>query len=380
MHILPIGSGKGGVGKSVIATNLSIALAEAGKEVVLADLDLGGSNIHTILGLRSIEKGIGTFLGKEKIDFKDIIIETEYFGLKFIPGDAEIPGIANLKSYQKQKLIKSLYSLEADFLIIDLGAGTNYNVMDFFLMSGNGLIVTNPTLTAILNAYLFLKNAVFRLMTSTFTKKTEASKYIESLTKEGSPLQRVYIPKLLAKIKEIDPESYRKFVSAAEKFHPNLILNMLDDPKDADKAMKLRRSSREYLGLDVEHLGVIYRDDLQDIALGSRLPIIRYKPNSVLSQAIYRIADKIIQKGDAWESPIDITSLEESYQVAEIEAETDFQAKMQNLEELLHCGALTMGDLVETIRSQQYEIQNLKKENQLLKTKLSNAIRQGFDV
>ncbi len=380
MHILPIGSGKGGVGKSVIATNLSIALAEAGKRVILADLDLGGSNIHTILGLRSIEKGIGTFLGKERIDFKDIIVETEYFGLKFIPGDAEIPGIANLKSYQKQKLIRNLYSLDADFLIVDLGAGTNYNVMDFFLMSGNGLIVTNPTLTAILNAYLFLKNAVFRLMSSTFTKKTEASKYIESLAKEGSPLQRVYIPKLLSKIKEIDPESYGKYVSATQKFHPNLILNMLDDPKDADKAIKLRRSSKEYLGLDVEHLGVIYRDDLQDIALGSRLPIIRYKPNSVLSQAIYRIADKIIQKGDAWESPIDIASLDESYQVAEVEAEADFQAKMQNLEELLHCGALSTGDLVETIRSQQYEIQNLKKENQLLKMKLSNAIKQGFDV
>ncbi len=380
MHILPIGSGKGGVGKSVIATNLSIALAEAGKRVILADLDLGGSNIHTILGLRSIEKGIGTFLGKEKIDFKDIIVETEYFGLKFIPGDAEIPGIANLKSYQKQKLIRNLYSLDADFLIVDLGAGTNYNVMDFFLMSGNGLVVTNPTLTAILNAYLFLKNAVFRLMSSTFTKKTEASRYIESLAREGSPLQRVYIPKLLSKIREIDPDSYSKFISATEKFHPNLILNMLDDPKDADKAIKLRRSSKEYLGLDVEHLGVIYRDDLQDIALSSRLPIIRYKPNSVLSQAIYRIADKIIQKGDAWESPIDITSLDESYQVAEVEAEADFQAKMQNLEELLHCGALSTGDLVETIRSQQYEIQNLKKENQLLKVKLANAIKQGFDV
>ena len=62
MVILPIGSGKGGVGKSLLATNLSIALAEAGRKVVLVDLDLGASNAHTMLGIRSVSRGIGTFL------------------------------------------------------------------------------------------------------------------------------------------------------------------------------------------------------------------------------------------------------------------------------------------------------------------------------
>ena len=55
----------------------------------------------------------------------------------------------------------------------------------------------------------------------------------------------------------------------------------------------MRRSCQQYLGYDLEHLGVIYRDEIQDIALGARLPIVLYKPQSVLSQAIYRIADKI---------------------------------------------------------------------------------------
>ena len=164
MHILPIASGKGGVGKSLIAANLSVALAQSGKKVILADLDLGGSNIHTILGFRSIEKGIGTFLSNRRIPFREIVLETDYSGLLFIPGDAEIPGIANLKSYQKRKLLKELLSLEADYLIVDLGSGTHSNVLDFFLASGTGLIVVTPALTSILNAYLFLKNAVFRIM------------------------------------------------------------------------------------------------------------------------------------------------------------------------------------------------------------------------
>ena len=380
MHILPIASGKGGVGKSVIAANLSLAIAEAGKRVVLADLDLGGSNIHTILGLRSIESGLGTFLSGGKLKFDDILIQTGYDGLEFIPGDAEIPEIADLKSYQMKRLIRNLTSLDADYLILDLGAGTHRNALDFFLISGGGIIVTNPTLTAILNAYLFLKNSVFRLMGSAFPKQSPASRYISSLKKEGRLLQRIYIPQLLSRIKEEDRDSYNAFTALEKKFKPALILNMIDDPDDAEKIEKLRRSTREYLNVELEHLGIIYRDDLQDIALSSRLPIIKYKPDSIISQAIYRIADKILQKESETEDTLEITTPEESYQVAEMEAETDFQVKMQNLEELLHFGTLTTGDLVETIRSQHFELQHLKKENQLLKTKLVRAASDGFKV
>ncbi|NOY09667.1 MAG: MinD/ParA family protein [Spirochaetes bacterium] len=380
MHILPIASGKGGVGKSVIAANLSLAIAEAGKRVVLADLDLGGSNIHTILGLRSVERGLGTFLSGRKLKFDDILIQTGYDGLKFIPGDAEIPEIADLKSYQMKRLIRNLTSLDTDYLILDLGAGTHRNALDFFLISGRGIIVTNPTLTAILNAYLFLKNSVFRLMGSAFPKQSPASRYILSLKKEGRLLQRIYIPQLLSKIKEEDRDSYDAFTVLEKKFRPTLILNMIDDPDDAEKIEKLRRSTREYLNVELEHLGIIYRDDLQDIALSSRLPIIKYKPDSIISQAIYRIADKILQKEGETEDTLEITTPEESYQVAEMEAETDFQVRMQNLEELLHFGTLTTGDLVETIRSQHFELQHLKKENQLLKTKLVRAASDGFKV
>src|SRR5208283_2089730 len=88
MTILPVGSGKGGVGKSLLATNLSIALAEAGRTVVLVDLDLGASNAHTMLGIRSVTRGIGTFLSAPRTDFEEIILPTEYDGLSFVPGDA----------------------------------------------------------------------------------------------------------------------------------------------------------------------------------------------------------------------------------------------------------------------------------------------------
>ncbi len=380
MQILPIASGKGGVGKSLIAANLSIALAQAGKQVLLADLDLGGSNLHLILGVSNVREGIGTFLSRNEASFDGIIVPTDYPNLRFIAGDAEIPGMANLKASQKRTLLRRLLAQQADYLVLDLGAGTNNNILDFFLTSGNGIIVTAPNLPATLNAYLFLKNAMFRIMYSAFKRGSWAQRYLSELHQEGGPVQRVYIPKLLETILARDPESYAAFRKSVAKFHPRLVMNMLEDPKDAERSGKLRRSIRQYLDLDLEHLGIIYRDDLQDIALASRLPIIAYKPQSVLAQAIYRIADKLIQGETETGSPLALQDLDDSFQTAEMEAEIDFEAKMHYIEELLHCGSLSMGDLVETIKSQQFEIGQLKKENQFLKAKLVQSLQDQISA
>lgn len=379
MQIIPIASGKGGVGKSLLSANLAISLAQAGNTVVLADLDLGGSNLHLILGQTSLTKSLGTFLYDKEVSFDEVLLKTEYKNLFFIPGEAEIPGMANLKDSQKRRLINNLRDLDVDYLILDLGAGTSFNTMDFFLMSGRGVIVTSPTLTAVLNAYLFLKNAVFRIMNSSFKRKTPAWQYLEKLKKDGNTFQKVYIPKLIENIEKIDPESFKIYQEKMESFHPRVVLNMLEDPKDTQQMEKLRRSSREYLGLDLEHMGVIYRDDLQDTALRSRLPIIIYKPQSVLAQAVERISEKIISEKGTEDCPLDYESLETGYQMAFREAEADFSAKMSYVEDLLQCGALTQGDLVETVKTQQIEIRQLKKENQFLKAKLVKAGEAGVD-
>lgn len=381
MRILPIASGKGGVGKSLFAANLSIALAQAGKKVVLCDLDLGGSNLHLILGHRSIPRGVGTFLNDPDADFEDIIVTTEYSQLRFIPGDAEIPGMANLKAGQKRRLIKHLTALDADYLIVDLGAGTSLNMIDFFLLSGHGIIVTTPNLTATLNAYLFLKNAVFRIIENSFKKHSPAAEHLAALRREGTSLQKIYIPKLLEEIEEIDVESYHTFLKKFEKFYPKMVMNLLNDPKDAEKSSKLRRSCKEYLDINMESLGIMYRDSLQDIALSSSLPIIIYKPEAILSQAIYRIADKILEaEGQDDDGPVDLKALDASYQIAEMEAEVDFNNRINDLDTMLNKDSLTKGDLVETIKNQQFEINQLRKENNLLKAKIVKAINAGYKL
>jgi len=380
MQILAVASGKGGVGKSLLSANLSIALAQAGKKVILADLDLGGSNLHLILGHLGDPKGIGSYFMNKDLTLEDIVYPTSYENLRFIPGESELPGVANVSAGSKKKLMTNLLKLEdqADYLVMDLGAGTSFNTMDFFLLSGCGILVTTPTLTSTLNAYLFLKNAVFRILNNSIKRKSKAEEYLQSLQKDGVSLQKIHVAKLLENIKKIDPEAYDRYEKEIRFLHPLLIMNMLDDPKDVSRSNKLKISARQYLGIELEHLGVIYRDDLQNMALNSQLPIIVYKPQSVLSQAIYRIADKILEMGDVPVHPLSLGEGDLSFQEAIMEAESDFENKISSLEELLNCGALTLGDLVETIKTQQYELNQLKKENRFIKSKLLKAAEAGF--
>jgi len=381
MRIIPIASGKGGVGKSLVSANLGVAFAQAGKRVVLADLDLGASNLHLVLGYHSPQMGIGTYLNNTKSNFANVMVDTDIRGLRFIPGDNEIPGTANLSVPQRKALVKQLLALkdDTDILILDLGAGTHQSILDFFLLSNQGIVVSAPAVTAVLNAYVFLKNAVFRLMFNSCGKGSPARAHLEKLRKDGAGHQKLYVPKMLPEIKKIDPASYKKFIERLETLRPRLIMNMVDEPKNADVAMKIRRSCEEYLDLKIEHLGIVYRDVIQDTALASRLPITLYKPQSILSQAIYRIADKILQSPEDFYTPDD-KQIDESFQEAELEAEIDFDSKMDYVEDLLHSGAMNQGDLIETVKSQQFEIAKLKKENNFIKLKLTRAMQQGFKV
>ncbi len=382
MQIIPVASGKGGVGKSLLSANLAIALGQSGKKVVLADLDLGASNLHLVLGQQAPKQGLGTWLTGHG-EFKDIIIKTDYKNVDFIAGDSEIPGLSTLRAPQKSKLIKAFKNIDADFLIIDLGAGTHQIILDLFLLSPQGIVVTAPAVTATLNGYLFLKNAVFRLMHSSFKSTTPAAKMITKLKQDATSLQRLYIPRLIEEIRKVDSVSADKFERNLKTFRPRLIMNMIEDPKDADRAQRIRVSCNQYLGLDIEHLGIMYKDSLEDRALASRLPVIVYKPQSVLSQAIYRISEKILAAdtitfGDNFIPDEDMTSF--SFEQASEEAAEDFELKLSGIQDLLGSGALTTGELIETIKMQNYELTQVRKENNLLKSKLVKAVQQGFKI
>ncbi|MCA1950346.1 MAG: P-loop NTPase [Treponema sp.] len=291
--ILPVASGKGGVGKSVFAVNCAIALAELGKTTVLVDLDLGASNLHTLLGIKNRHPGIGNLVYRTETNLEALLVDTGIPRLFFIPGDTLLPGTANLDFFTKQKIVKSLMSLPADYIIMDLGAGSSYNTVDFFLTSSSGLIVTMGESTAILNAYSFLKTAFYRALIRSFPPKSAERQLITSFFAQKMEGSANTYPVLRQKLLEQYSEGAQNGIAQVEKLYPRIILNMGSGPQDLSVGIKLREIAKKNLDLQVEYIGYIPRDPVVSLSVASRKPALLIQKESPFSQAILAIAGRI---------------------------------------------------------------------------------------
>ena len=170
--IIPIASGKGGVGNSFMAANLALALAELGNKVIVADLDFGGSNLHTCLGINNKHPGIGDFIRARYSNLENLLVETGNDNLRFLAGDVRSPFLANMHHAQKMRLIYNLKQLKCEYLILDLGSGSTYNTLDFFGMTQLGMIITTTEHTSTTNMLTFLKLLAFRVIERSLPKNT----------------------------------------------------------------------------------------------------------------------------------------------------------------------------------------------------------------
>ncbi len=256
-RIIPVASGKGGVGKSFLTVNLGVTLARMGKTVILVDLDLGGSNLHTFLGIRNTSSGIGNYLNKQCGSLEELIIPTDVDRLYFIPGDGLFTGAAQPHYFQKMKIIKELPSLVADYILLDLGAGTGNNIVDYYIPFSEGLIVTVPETTAILNAYSFLKSALSRSIFRSFPPHSEEREIVRNFFKERLEGSGESLEALAGKLSAINPSGSQSVRELIEGFYPGVIINMGRSATDRTLGSRLRSISRKNLGIEMQYLGYV---------------------------------------------------------------------------------------------------------------------------
>jgi flagellar biosynthesis protein FlhG len=357
--IIPIASGKGGVGKSFISSNLAISLAKSGKKTTLIDLDLGGSNLHTYLGIKNTNPGIGNFLSNKKISFDDIIFETEFPNLTFIPGDVLVTGMANISGNQKNRIISGIEKLEGDYVIMDLASGSQFDIVDFFLVSNSGFLVVNPHAPSLLNTYSFLKTTVFRFIQRAFNNNKKVSSYMTSLLKEKQPGE---IPPFSEIQKEISKRSApvgRNVKKSIELLKLKIIINMADHPEDIAFVIKLRDLIQKFLSIDTECLGLIYRDKAVPRSLDELSVFYTTYPSSLAAQEIERISQKILQSEDFPNMPLDLEYYKDSFELAEIEAGNDYEILKKNTS-VSNKDEIDTRELIDMITSQKKQINELK--------------------
>lgn len=258
--IISIGGGKGGVGKSILSIALGTVLARKGKSVVLADLDLGAANLHTYLGIRGRTPGIADFILGKVPSLENILVETSVPRLGLISGAEFVPGATNPAHWMKLKLMRHLKSLPADYVIIDLGAGVQFNTLDFFGISEHGIVITAPEPGAVMNAYSFIKGALYRKMQNIFKNHPEISALIENETKVGDSEKRFTLEWLTEKLTVAAPDLLPLISEIEQSFTPALIINRAPEGQTHLLVQNLISLCREKLGIKLDHLG-----DLPDV-------------------------------------------------------------------------------------------------------------------
>jgi flagellar biosynthesis protein FlhG len=242
-RVLTITSGKGGVGKTNVATNLAIELALMGKQVTVFDADLSLANIDVLLGLRPAYNLNHVVSGERTL--QEVIVEGPHH-VRVVPASSGVQALADLTREQLNRLTGQFAQLErsCDFLIIDTGAGISDNVMCFLHAADQILVVTTPEPTAYTDAYALIK---------------------------------------VVSEQNTDSEI-------------GLIVNMAQNRREARQAAEgIIMVSRKFLQVDVKDYGYLLRDPEVPRATRRQEAFSLYNPSAPASRGVRALAARLVQ-------------------------------------------------------------------------------------
>ena len=285
--IISIASGKGGVGKSVVSANLALLLAKRGRRVILADLDIGGADSHILFGLLNPALTLTDFLNRKVSTLAEVAQPLPVHpNLRIIPGTGDTLATANMAYSKKKRLIRHFQELEADVIVVDIGAGTSYHALDFFLMADHHIAVATPDPTSVLDLYRFIKLAAIRRVLSSFLAR-------DAMTEALSDRDFSSVEEVLDVAGKTDEVGRGIAEASLRSFQPALILNRIAG-RSRVNVLQLRKLLKEYVGGDLTLLGEIPDDPAMERAVRSYLPVVECEPTAPAAVALVRITDTLL--------------------------------------------------------------------------------------
>jgi flagellar biosynthesis protein FlhG len=295
-RLIPVGGGKGGVGKSFIVANLAASLARMGHRVIAVDGDLEGPNLHTCVGIPKPHASLADFVAQREEDLGKLIIDTPIPNLQLIAAtDGNLASPQPTQS-RRVRLMRELRGLDADFVFLDLGAGTHTAVMDYFMIGDAGVIVIAPEPTSVENAYGFVRAAFYRRLR--LAMASHDMRKIVSIAMDQRNEKGIRTPlELLREIQTLDPAEGARFVETMRSFRPRLIINDVRTAEDIKLGFSIQSVCRKFFGIEAEYLGYVNHDESARRSVRARRPLIDVYPRSDAAIYISRIARKLAAGG-----------------------------------------------------------------------------------
>lgn len=253
-RIVAIAGGKGGVGKSTIAANLAFALGRCGLRVVLVDADLGAANLHTMLGVLHPAKGLADFHDGRAATLDQVVLPVGP-GVMLIAGLSR-PGAANMTAAERVRLLRALARLDCDCVVIDVGAGTSFTVIDLVATADHKLFVLTPHLPSLHNAYAQLKACVHRVARKLTEDETGRSLIDSALGHESKART---IDQLLSVLRPLDTSLADRIADTLARFGIGLVANQIAESREVSALTKMTSLIRDHLSVHAPVMATISR-------------------------------------------------------------------------------------------------------------------------
>jgi flagellar biosynthesis protein FlhG len=299
-HVIAVGGGRGGVGKSIVAVNLAVYLAQLGRKVLLIDADPSGAELHTALGLGqastlALGRASASSAASSADDAEDddlTPVATQVPGLSLVPQQYRTGSTVPVRPGRKARWARELKSLEADYVLLDLGAGTQPATLDLFLTADFGICVSAPEPPSIEASYRFVRAAFVRALRRALVKDRFKLRLVERAEAELGPLPAPQ--DLVHAIARYDSGLAQLAATELSRIRPRLVINSARLRADTDLGHSMCDLARRHLGVQFDYVGHIEQDDAVWLSVVHQRPVLIDSPTSKGARNLERIARRIL--------------------------------------------------------------------------------------
>ena len=277
---IAVGGGKGGVGKTLVAVNLAVALSRLQKSVTLLDGDLSNCNCNTLVGITKVERSLEEYLRKE-CSLDAVTVPTSYPGLRLVCGAQN--NVTALLAGEMPRLLNDIRLIDADYLVIDLGAGVGDETLDLYRLADEKIVIITPQVTSLQNAYGFVKSAFFHDL-------KRAGSLAAFLNQAGSDAQKLHA--LIGGLVNGHP-ARQAFAGVLSRQRFQIVANMVNDSQDLKIIHNFQKVVGQYLRIDNTILGAIAASDDVRNSINRITPFVALSPEAPHSQEMARIAAQL---------------------------------------------------------------------------------------
>ncbi|MBC7661268.1 MAG: AAA family ATPase [Chitinophagaceae bacterium] len=293
--IIAVGGGKGGVGKSIVSANLAATIAQYGFRVLVVDLDLNCSNLHSHFGVSMPKKNLADFVLTQRVGFRDLMLPASIPNVAFIAGGKEEAWSEYMEQSSDhllplwQAIVASKQQSKVDIVILDLGAGTQRHTMDFFSAAHLGVVTVLPEPTSIENAYVFFKMTLWKLIENLGRRyhQPEVAQDIKAALSSmvGGSLTTGYT----SCFKELQL-SYPQFIQDLQRTMQarclGIMVNQARDQSDIDLGLSMEHVCQKYFGFASKSVGYLNYDEAVLKSLKNRRLLVSEFPHSMIAKRL----------------------------------------------------------------------------------------------